>query len=191
MNIFYKPTYKVVLEARNKVFQEKGIPALLKNGFSKSPYKSSWYGKDNQGGYDYLHCKLIGKSRILHLRTYIINKDIWIQNYLNIFDIKPEINLLSQLLDIDCINYFMPPCNLTSMRLKINGYKVMPLLRDMFVKQHKLGSYYTKSGFENRLIELGNVLEEDLNNIYHFVKMWQELHKPLITNWDGILMSDI
>lgn len=55
---------------------------------------------------------------------------------------------------------------------------------------HKLKSFYTKLGLENRIQELGNLIEKDCSNIDHFVKRWHELHTPNITDWEGNVIKN-
>jgi len=41
MGSLYKISEKELLSARNSIFKEAGIPALEKNGFVKSPFKTA------------------------------------------------------------------------------------------------------------------------------------------------------
>jgi hypothetical protein len=185
MNIFFNPSSKEKLLALNEVFQKKGVPALINQGFIKSPFTASFYGKNNIGSFTYDHCRLSSNSELHCLTTYLSKGSSWVQTFLNVFQLNPCITDISNLVGLNGIQFRLPPNTISRMRLKIDGYRLIPLFRDMYVKQHKLGNYYTKKGFENRLLELGKLLEKDLNNIDYFVKQWHEIHKPLLTDWEG------
>ncbi len=183
-----KVTQHEIVKAKNNIFVKKGIPTLLSNGFEKSPYKTSWYGKEGSHFF-YSHCKLLGNSKIVHLETHIMKGDAWIQNYLNIFELLSPINNLKQLENSEGIKFGIPPLVNRRMRLKLDGYKIIPLFVDLFIKQHKIGGYYTRLGFEKRIEELGNLIEEDFNNIDKFIDLWFKNNKPLVTTWDGEIVG--
>lgn len=115
--------------------------------------------------------------------------DAWIQNYLNVFELNPPIVNLKQLEDSESVKFVIPPLVNSRMRLKLNGYKMIPLFVDLFIKQHKIGSYYTRSGFEKRIEELGNLIQEDFNHIDKFIDLWFKNNKPLVTTWDGEIVG--
>jgi len=48
MGIFYKVTEKKLLQLRNKIVVDAAIPALKKQGFSKSPFTTPWNGRTNK-----------------------------------------------------------------------------------------------------------------------------------------------
>jgi hypothetical protein len=51
-----------------------------------------------------------------------------------------------------------------------------------FLSEHKIGSYYTKSGYETKLKKLRILIQSDMKNINKFIKRWHELHNPNIIN---------
>lgn len=59
----------------------------------------------------------------------------------------------------------------------------------MFLPEHKIGSYYTESGYEAALAKLKKLIKSDMGNINDFVKRWHELHKPNVTDWEGNIVS--
>ena len=71
------------------------------------------------------------------------------------------------------------------MRLRSDDYKGIPLFYMLFCEEHKIGSFYTKSGYQKRLQELSTLIAKDMNNIDSFIKRWKEMYPPNITNWEG------
>ncbi len=171
------------LEARNKIFLERALPTLKKNGFEEMPFRAPWFGKNNLGDYTYELCKLNENRHLEIITTHISKGDIWIKIYLNIFDLKPDLQSLQQLKGLPIIQFYLPPNTSTEMRLRIDDFKGMPLFRTV---EHKLKSFYTKSGFHTRVRELGELIEKDMNNIDYFVKRWYEINgQPMVTDWEG------
>lgn len=184
MALFYKVSDKELLTIKHKIFKEGGIPALEKNGFTKSPFSGIWFGEydSNIRGYSYELCRLSNQRYLEIISVDIVKGDKWIQIHLNIFELKPNINSLKELSGIDGMQFHLAPNNRTSMRLRIDDFKGMPLLR--FV-EHKIGPYYTKNGFEQEVEKLRELIKKDMTNIDEFVKRWHELHTPLVTDWKG------
>lgn len=185
MGLFYKVSEKDLLEIRNKIFLEKGIPSLSNNNFQKSPFPNSWYGKDDIGGYTYEMCRVTNNSYLEIVTSLIVKGDKWIKIYLNIFKLQPELKSLSELQSIDGIKFDLPPNSITKMRLRSDDYKGPPLLYMLFLPEHKIKSFHSKNGLEKRAEELGILIEQDLMNIDSFVNRWHELHKPNLTDWEG------
>ncbi|MFC0516332.1 hypothetical protein ACFFGT_19090 [Mucilaginibacter angelicae] len=182
MGLFYKVSPKTLLETRNKIFVETAIPALQKKGFEKSPFTSSWFGRNNLNGFSYALCRVSGHSRMEFIETHISRGDRWIKIFLNIFELQPQVTSVQQLRGMDGFQFHLPPNSITRMRLRIDDFKGMPLFR---TKEHKLRRYYSKWGFNKRVAQLNRLIANDLNNIDHFVSRWYELHKPLLTDWNG------
>jgi len=185
MGLFSKVSDKEVLEIRNKVFLESGIPSLKENGFIQSPFPNAWYGKDDIGGYTYELCKLSSNSHLEIITTYIVKGDKWIKIYLNIFKLDPTPSSLKELKTVDSIKFSLPPNSLTKMRLRNDDYKGPPLFYMLFLPEHKLKSFNSKSSPEERTKELGSLIKKDMQNIDSFVKRWHELHTPNVTDWEG------
>lgn len=183
MGLFYKLPAKKFLEVRSEIFVKNGIPPLTKNGFEKSPYKGIRFGKLNAGIYAYDLCRLSSGSHLETITTYISKRDSWIKIYLNIFELKPNLESLDQLKDCEAIQFHVPPNTITQMRLRIDDFRGMPLFRTV---EHKIKSFYTESGFHKRASELSKLIEDDMNNIDFFVKRWYELNgHAMITDWEG------
>lgn len=183
MGIFYKASDAKLLEIRNKIFRENGIPALEKNGFSRSPFSTAWFGKDDIGGFTYEMCRLSENSQLEIVETIIARGDRWIQIYLNIFELHPSLDAIEQLKGVKGLPYHLPPNSLTEMRLRMDEVKGVSSLFNF--DEHKLKSFSSESGLKKRTEELGNLIEQDMTNINSFVKKWHELHQLNITDWDG------
>lgn len=180
MSLFYKATDKELLELRNEVFVKRGMPALEKNGFRKSPFSGSWFGRDSLHGYTYEYCRIAKKSRLDILTVNIIRGEKWVQLYLNIFQLQPDIDSIEQLEGIDGIQFDLLPNSITKMRLT-------PQKGLIFYKmpQHKVNTYYSEKGLKKRLEQLGDLIEHDLLNIDSFVERWLQEYELKVTKWDG------
>jgi hypothetical protein len=189
--MFYKASDKELLEIRKKIFIERGIPALTKNGFSKSPFSTAWFGKDDLGGYTYELCRLTGKKHLETLLVFVIKRENSLKLYLNIFELQPELESLSQLQGVDGLQFSLPPNSTTRMKLRsVQDVKGPPILSyDYWTKQYKISTYYTKGGLTEEANKLGKLIETDLTNIDHFVRRWHELHRPFVTSWEGVALK--
>ncbi|MFD2247112.1 hypothetical protein [Pontibacter ruber] len=190
MGLFYKATTKELLEARNQIVLEIGIPLLEKKGFKKTPFSTSWFGRDNLHGYIYELCRLTPESELQVIEIQIVRGDKWIKFILNIFKLNPNPESLDQLIGVDGLQYKLPPNSITEMHLGIDDIKGPPLFDYNFMfRKHKIGSFYTKSGLDKRIKQLRKIIEKDLDNIEHFVERWHEMHEPLVTTWEGHLIE--
>lgn len=186
MGIFYTASPKELLEIRNKIFLEFGLPALQKNGFQKSPFSTAWFGKSKDIGYSYELCRLVEHDKLEMISVHIVRGDIWIQVSLNIFRIQPQPGSLKQLTNVDGLLFHLPPNSVSKMRLKSDDVVGPPILNYQFMfRNHKLKSYNSKTGLAKRAEQLGKIIESDLSNIDRFVKRWHEIHKPMETTWEG------
>lgn len=188
MGLFYKVSEKELLEERNKIFLENGIPALKRNGFEQSPFVTSWYGQydRNVSGYPYELCRLAQTSRLEIIEVYILKGEKRIQIFLNIFELQPKIQSLSELHNLDGIKYGLPPNSLTKMELRWDDIKGIPLLDYNYIfGGHKIRSYHTKTGYDRQIRGFSKRIEQDLMNIDSFVKRWHEMHQPNIVDWEG------
>jgi hypothetical protein len=182
MGIFYSVSDKTILEAKNKIFVNKGLSALKVNGFERSPYKGELFGKNNLGDYTYSLCRLDSNSQLECIETHITKGDTWIKIFLNIFQLTPTVKTLEELKGLDGMQFFLPPNSKTRMRLRTDDFEGVPLFR---TTEHRLKAFYSESGFHKRIEELGELIESDLNNIDSFIKRWHDLHKPMVTDWEG------
>jgi hypothetical protein len=145
MGLFYSATAKELLETRKKIFLDKGMPTLHKNGFEKSPFSNSWFGKDNTGSYSWEFCKLTENSSLQKVSVDIIRGDKYIQIRLNIFKLNSQIKSLQQLKNVDGIQFNLPPNSLSNMRLHVDDFRGIPLFNyDFMFRNHKLATYFTK-----------------------------------------------
>ena len=182
MKLFYRPTAYQLLKAKNEIFVTRGVPALEKNGFEKAPFPESLYGKNNLGDYTYEFCRLNMGSNLEMITVHITKGDRWIQIFLNIFKLEPQLDSLSKLTAINGIQFRLNPNNRSKMRLRSDDFKGMPLFN---TKEHQLKSFYTEKGFWKSVNDLGKLVESDMENINSSVTRWHELHKPMVTTWEG------
>jgi hypothetical protein len=180
MNLFYKVSRKEMLALRDGVFKERGMPFLIKKGFSKSPFSTSWFGSDDIGGFTYEFCR-ISKNHMLEMITVrIIKNDKWVKFYLNIFKLSPGIRTLDQLEGIDGLQFHLPPNSKSLMRLSPPDGIIFAGL-----PQHKVRYFFSREGLKRRLRHLGDKIEEDMKNIDSFIGRWLENYEPNITDWSG------
>ena len=187
MTIIYKASDKEILKIRNEIFKEVGIPALLENGFEFSPFKTSWHGQYDQSsrGYTYDFCRLSPNKFLEQISVDVINGERWIQIYLNIFELFPNVNSLSLLQENEGLEFGVPNKISTRMRLRSDDYKGPPIFYMLFLPEHKLGNYYTQKGYEKEVRKLKKLIQTHMQNINDFVKKWHEKFVPLKTDWEG------
>ncbi len=129
--------------------------------------------------YVYELCRLSGRNELEIVAVDIVKGDRWIQVYLNVLELEPHLDSLDQLNDFDGMQFFLPPNSVTKMRLKSDDISGPPILSyDYLFRNHKLKSYYTRSGLARRAQQFGKILADDLNNIDGYVKRWHDIHKP-------------
>jgi len=191
MGLFYKISDKKLLKDRNNLFKEVGLPLLESNGFEKRPFKTSWFGEYYSGikGYIYTYGRISENSYFEYINIYITKGDEYIKVFLNIFNLSPKLSSINELNECEGINFGIPPNTITKMRLRSDDYKGPPLFYMLFLPEHKVGSYYTKKGYEAEINKLKKLIKSDMENIDSFVKKWHELHKPNITDWEGNIIS--
>lgn len=185
MRFFYKVTAKELLDIRNKIVLETAIPTLFKKGFNKTPFSSSWFGRNNLKDFSYELCRLTSDLRLEIIEIQISRGDRWIKFYLNIFEINPQLNSLDLLKGTVGTQYKIPPNSITEMRLRSDDIKGPPLFRLRYMHGHKLKTFKTKAGLIRKTAKLDKTIEMDLSNIDNFVKRWHELHHPMKTSWTG------
>lgn len=187
MGIFYRVSNEQSLKERNEIFKEVGIQNLEKNGFERACFKTSWNGEYNSiiKGYSYQLSRIRENNILEIIDVYILKEEPWIQIYLNIFELLPKINSVTLLKDHDGLSFGIPPNSITKMRLRSDDYKGPPLFYIIFLPKHKIGFYYTKSGYEAQLKKLRKLINSDMENINDFVKRWHELYLPNLTNLEG------
>lgn len=124
------------------------------------------------------------------LDVSIHKKDRRISFYLCVFELIPKISSITQLKGFEGIPFSMTLKNKSKyMQLRLDDYKGPPLFYMMFLPEHKIGSYYTKSGYKAELTKLKKLIKSDMENIDDFVKRWHEIHKPNLTDWDGNIIT--
>lgn len=185
MGIVYKVPPKELLDIRNKIVLEIAIPALSKKGFSKSPFSTSVYGRNNLQDFSYELCRLTTNSQLEIIEIYIARGDRWIKFNINIFKLFPFTELIEHLNNADGLQFKLPPNSITEMRLRSDDIKGPPLFNLNYMSGHRLKRFYTKSGLTYSIKRLTKIIETDLNDIEHFVKRWHKIHFPMKTTWTG------
>lgn len=181
-----KISNKELLNIRNDIFLNKGINSLKTNGFIKSPFSTAWNGKDDLGDFSYEFCRVIN-SFLEIIFVDIVKGDKSIRIKLNIFELSSNISSIKDLDGLDGLQYHLNPNRNTEMQLRIDDFKGMPLFR---TKEHKLKFFNSKSGLKKRVKQLGDLIEEDLNNINHFIERWHEMHVPNLVDLEGNVIKD-
>ena len=185
MRFFYNATPKELLELRNKIILETAIPCLLENGFKKSPFSTSWFGRDNHRNFNYELCRLTGDSQLEILWIYIHRGERRTKFRLNIFELSPHVQSIDDLTGLDGIQFVIPPDSLTEMYLRSDDVKGPPLFSLRYMSGYKLKRFYTKGGLIRSANRLTATIKNDMNNINHFIRRWHELHHPMNTSWTG------
>lgn len=183
--IFSNISEKQILAARNKLFLSHGLPALEANGFFKSPFSYSHFGRNNIGGYSYDFCRIPNASLLECITVHIVTGDTYIHIYLNVFRLSPDCDSTNMLKGREGTQFVLPPNSLTLMQLRCDDYHFIPVYTVLFARSHNIGLYFTKCGFNRKLKSLEKLIKKDMENIDHFINRWHEIHKPYNTNWDG------
>lgn len=181
------------LTTRSTILKEYGIPELEKNGYVKSPFKTSWFGQydPNIRGYSYELCKLTNENQLHIITLTVLRGEKRIKIDLNIFELHEKINSISDLKECDGIHFHLPPNDSTRMQLRSDDYKGPPLFYMLFLPEYKIGKYTTQGSFEKQLNKLRELVKKDMTNIDSFVKRWHELHKPNVANKEGNIVKKI
>lgn len=190
MNLFYKATPKELLNLRNKVILETAIPILSELGFVKSPYSTSWFGRDDHGDFIY-DLRRLRNSYLEKVEIFLLRGDKYVQIHLNIFQLIPTLDSIDKLKNLDGLQFYLPPNTKTNMRLRSDDIKGIPLFNSSFMAGHKLKSYWTKMCLFKNVETLRKTIAGDLNNLETFISRWHELHTPLKTDWEGRKVKEI
>jgi hypothetical protein len=106
MGLFYKASDKELLNIRNQVVLEIAIPSFQILGFRKSPFSTSWFGRNNHGDFNYELCRLLnGELQIIDL--YVARGDRYIKVHLNIFKLSPDLYSIDQLNNVDGLQFHL------------------------------------------------------------------------------------
>lgn len=190
MGLFYKTTPRQNLELRNRIFLDRGIPALTKNGFERSPFTTSWFGRNELNDFRYELFRLNSEKELEAITVDIIRGENWIQIRLNIFEPQPELKSLKEIQGEDGLKYHLPPNSIKLMRLRSDDYKGLPLCYMLLYPKHKIGPYFSERGFLKRAEGLANLIEKDMLNIDSFVKRWKEMYLPNRVSWNGEISEE-
>lgn len=181
--MFFNVSAKSLLLIRNSILTN-AIPALEEQGFEKSPFTSSWFGRNNMGDFSYDFARL-SNAHLELISIHISKGDKWIKAYLNIFELLPIPKSLSELNNINGIAFKLAPDNQTKMRLDIELPK-RRFIDFIFPKnEYRIKKYLTHSGLVRRQNKLENLLKSDFKNIDSKIELWYKINTPMITGWDG------
>jgi hypothetical protein len=90
-----------------------------------------------------------GKNELEMITVQIVKDDRNVLISLNIFTLQSHINSIEQLKGHSAINFGLPPCSISDMRLKSDDITGSPFLNyDYMFKNHKIKSYHTKAGLQ-------------------------------------------
>ena len=120
MGMFYKASDKQLLKDRNSIFKEVGITYLEMNGFKSAPFKMSWNGDYNKSiqGYSFEISRIEENKYLETINVYILRGEPWIQIYLNIFEILPELSSIIELKKYEGLGFGNLVNQKTRMRLR-------------------------------------------------------------------------
>jgi hypothetical protein len=93
--------------------------------------------------------------------VHINKEDSYVKLYLNIFDVGSAITGSKYIENKNALKLHLPPLSLTKMRLRSDDYRFLPIITPFFYKEHKLGFYLSKKGFNNQVNKLCKLLRED------------------------------
>ncbi|MBK7554855.1 MAG: hypothetical protein IPI55_09680 [Flavobacteriales bacterium] len=179
MGLFHTATDKEILAARKKIIVEVGIPALVRQGFERAPFSTTWFGYyPGLHAYCYEFARL-KEGGILEIVTIdVIGGEGWIQIRANALRLHPPPASVEALKGQDGLQFQLPPNNRNEMRLRIDDRPGLPLFH-MFARKHKLGSYWTRKAFEREVERLSRLIEQDMNAIDGYFDRWHALHQPM------------
>ncbi|MDX2130012.1 MAG: hypothetical protein SFU91_13345 [Chloroherpetonaceae bacterium] len=185
-------TEKEILKERKKIIDEIAIPNLLKNGFEKAPFSTSWFGEydRNIAGYSYELGKINDKSHLVLIYLVIVKGDRWIKVKLSIYNLIPSINSIENLKTYEGINFEMPPNDEKIIQLRLDDYiNIPPFIYLFFFPKHKIGTAFTKFGIKYKINKLKNLIDKDTNNIDKFIERWYKKFTPNNVDWNGNIIN--
>lgn len=183
MTGWYKASEGNMLESIGKEFEARAVLKLMQNRFIHSPFSTSWFGKNNLGGYTYEFCKLLSSGHLQWLTVHIPRGDRSVSVFLNIFALSPAPESLEELSGLNGLKFAIRPLKDTSMNFREEDRGLQLLFH---VNSYRVGRYFTKRQFEQKIAILGDKLERDFSNIQYFVNRWYKTRgNPQITDWEG------
>lgn len=180
MGLIYKVEDAILLKTRNEIFKEAGISTLLANGFMANPYQTSLNGELNRNnrGYNYQFSRLSQEKYLERIEVLINNDDKSIQIFVNVFDVKSNLDAFPALSDLAGADFSQLAFRLTRMRLRDN-YIGPSLFNKLFFPAHELGTFYTERGFNKKAEKLKKLIKSDIENLDGFIEKWKRLFSPM------------
>jgi hypothetical protein len=186
MGLFYKKYDKRVLKDLNDIVKAVIIPALNSRGFVLKPFSNSWSGdfdRENQS-YHYELGRISNEGNLELIDLYVSKGSRWIPISLNVFKLSPKPSSIHKLSLQTRSSLGIPLNGKTEMRLLSDDYLGPPIFYS-FHPVHKLGSYYSNTGYLAALEQFKKLLQKDMENIDHFVQTWHKIHQPNHVDWEG------
>jgi hypothetical protein len=184
MRLFHTATAKELLDLRNAVVLDVAIPTLLDQGFKKSPFSTSWFGRNDLKDFNYEVCRLVD-SKLEIITIYIARGDRWVKFHLNIFELYPKPETIDDLNGSDGLQYHVPPNSLSNMHWRLDDINGIPLFSLRYLLGHKLKRFYSKHGLDRSVKKLSKTIKTDTLGLDHFIRRWYQLHQPTTTSWTG------
>lgn len=188
--LFYNVSKTELLKMRKNLVLQTVVPILENKGFAKAPFSSSNYGYVNSQIYIYEMCRLVDSLYLEFVSVSLSRGDKYIKIYINVFELSPTVDDLSLLKQIDGINYWIPPNLEKRMRIDLDFIKVPPIISwDFWFNDLKLKPYFTRKGYQKRVLQLTTLLKTKTENIDSYFREWHQYHHPNITKWDGSVIN--
>ncbi len=186
MGFIFNVPRKELLAIRKNMFLEKALPELEKQGFKRSPFNNSWFGWNGGTGCHIFELGRISSGSLFeYLQVYIFRDDRWIQIYLNIFKLSPEIGSIEQLKGSSGMQFCLPPNSLTQMRLREDGCGKITLFKELFSPHYKLGGSLSFRRFKHKVGKLEKLILNDMRNIDRFITQWHSIYQTNSRDWNG------
>ena len=185
----YKATRKDVLKARKDIFLKDALPILKAKRFVEEPFKTSNFGWCGFG-YIYDMCRLRKGKFLEFVSVRIPQGDKYVQIFIHVFEVTPQLDSLSSLKEKEGLKYFIPPNCEKEIRLDTGFIKGAPILsKGFWLGGLKLGHYFTKTDYDKQVEKLKEKVKSRLCNIDAYFEKWYECHRPNLVKWDGELIE--
>ena len=177
MSLFYTATDKDLFRARNRIVKEVAIPTLFEQGFAQCPFSSSFGAYPGNRRYYYWLCRLKAPDMLQLVHISVHHGNRWIQIHVNVVRLDPAPSTLEQLKTSDFRHFGMPPISWNEMRVR--G------VPKPFAREHRVGSYWTRRGYDRQVGRLSELIARDMRGINAFFDQWHAWHKPPQVQWSA------
>ena len=185
----FKATRKEILKVRKDIFLKDILPTLKEKEFMESPFKTPCFGWCGVG-YIYDMYRLRNGKFLELVSVKIPQGDKYIQIFINVFEVYPELPNLSLLKELEGIRFSILPNNEKEMRLDTDFIKGAPILsKEFWFGSLKLGCYFTKTDYSKQVEKLKRMVKSRVDDIDAYFQIWYKCHRPTLTKWDGELIE--